>query len=167
GGGDAGAGRQVGGCADRRVLARGEREPAAAEAEVEQHLERAAGFLDQVAAGDADVCGAVRDELGDVLRADEQREELAAERREQRALAARLQLEARALEQLARAVGQPPLVGQRDADHGSALLLPMQKTAARRWTGRGGVFRIVSGSTCGQRPCTRRRRDPSGPWRWA
>jgi hypothetical protein len=96
GGGDAGAGRQVGGCADRRVVACREGEPAAAELEVEQHVERAAGFLDQVAAGDADVCGAVRDELGDVLRADEQREELAAERREQRALAARLELEARA-----------------------------------------------------------------------
>src|SRR5690606_11566217 len=127
------------GCADCRILAGGERESTAAEAEVEQHVQRAVGLLDQVAARDADVGRAVRDELRDVLRADEQREELAPQRREQRALTARLELEARALEQVARAVGQPPLVGQRDADHGSALLPADEKTAARQWTGRGGV----------------------------
>src|SRR5690606_6715931 len=160
-GGDAGARRQVGGRADGRVLAHGEGQPAAAELEVEEHLERAAGLLDQVAAGDADVRGAVCDELRDVLCADEEGEELAAEGREERPLAARLELEAGAPAQLSRAVGQPPLVGQRNADHGSALLPADEKNAARRWTGRGGVLRIVSGSTCDQRPCTRRRRDPS------
>src|SRR5690606_29222937 len=98
---------------------------------------------------------AVRDELGDVLRADEQREELAAERREQRALAARLELQARALEQLARAIGQPPLVGQRDADHGSALLHADEKNRGPsvdgpRWRSSGSCWLDLR-----QRPCTR------------
>ena len=77
----------------------------------------ALGLADEIPAGDAGVGRAVGDELGDVLRADEDRLELAAERGGERALAAGADLEPGVVEQLAGIVGEPSLVGQRDSQH--------------------------------------------------
>ena len=57
--------------------------------EIGQLLERATGLAHEIAPGDAGVGGAIGDELGNVLRPNEERLELAAQRRGEGARAAR------------------------------------------------------------------------------
>ena len=75
------------------------------------------GLADEVEARDAGVGGAVGDELGNVLRADEQRLELAAERRGEGARAGGADLESGVGEELAGFLGETALVGKCDAKH--------------------------------------------------
>jgi hypothetical protein len=135
------------------LLARRHHEPAAAEAEVEQHVERAARSRHEIPPRHARVGRTVGHELGDVLRAHEDGLELAAERRGERALAAGANLEAGVVEQLAGLLGETSLVGQSDAEHAEVvggvgwrpcaaapqLAMPGKRKARPVGTGRGGV----------------------------
>ena len=80
------AGRQVPRCVVRPLSSRRRHDEAAApERQVRELVEVASGLAHEVPPGDAGVRRAVGDELGDVLRAHEERLELAAERGGQRA----------------------------------------------------------------------------------
>jgi hypothetical protein len=117
GGGDA---RPIGDVLQRRdpaLVAGGDDEAAPSILEVEQHVDRALRLAHQVPPRHAGVGRTVGHELGDVLRADEDRLELAAERGGERAVAAHAHLEPRVLEQLARLFGEATLVGESDAKH--------------------------------------------------
>ena len=76
-------------------------------------------LADEIPASDPDVGRAIGDELGDVLCAHEDGLELAAERRDECALAARADFESRIAEELAHVLGEPALVRQRDFQHSS------------------------------------------------
>src|SRR6185312_16667248 len=83
------------------VLACGDDQPALSEAEVQTGHERALRLRDEIPSRDPGIGGAIRDELGDVLRPHEDCFEFAAERRGERAVAAGPDLEAGVGEQVA------------------------------------------------------------------
>ena len=102
------------------LLTGGHHHAAAAEAEVQSILEVAPRLTNEIPAGHAGIGGAIGDEFGNVLRADEDSLELAAEGGGERAVTPPARVEAGVGEQVARLVGQPALVGKSDLEHGSA-----------------------------------------------
>jgi hypothetical protein len=114
----AGAGPKRVDARDPTLLRRGNGEAAAAERQVREVVEVSSGLAHEVGSGDPGVRRAIGDELGDVLRAHEQRLELTAERGRQRAGAGGTNLEAGVGEQLAGFFRQPSFVGQCDSEHG-------------------------------------------------
>jgi len=109
--GDARSRRDVVERADAALVARGDRQAAAAELEVGQLVQDSSGLAHEVEARDPGVGGAVGDELGNVLRAHKQSLELPAERRGEGARAGRPDLETGVGEKLASLLGEPSLVG--------------------------------------------------------
>src|SRR5688500_7083872 len=79
---DTRAGWDVGHASDVTIFGDGDREPAAAELEIEKTIDVALGFGDEIPSGDAKLRRAVGDELRNVLGADEDRlEDVAAPQR--------------------------------------------------------------------------------------
>ena len=78
--------------------------------QVEQHLQGAVGLADQVPAGHAGIGGVVRHELRDVLGSNEDRLELASQRRREGALAGCLYRQARFGKQGTYLVGEPAFI---------------------------------------------------------
>ena len=102
----------------RPVIARGGDETTLAEAEVEAPLNGASRLADQVPAGDSDIGDAVGDELRDVLGADEQRLELAAQQCGKSAVAPGEHRQSGVSEELAGVIGESSFIWQRDLEHG-------------------------------------------------
>ena len=135
------------------------REPAAPEAEVQQDAPRprrdsstrSRPVMPRSAAPSATNSGMSS-------RAHEEREEVVRPSDACSARSAHVELEARALQQLARALGQPALVGQCDTDHGAIVPVCKQK-AARQYTDGPRFDRRPSASAS---TLTRHPRDPSG-----
>jgi hypothetical protein len=95
---------------DARILARREHQPAAAEFEVQPDVDGLAGLADQVPPGDTGVGHPIRDQLGDVLAADEDGLELTTQRCGERPFAAGADLQACVGEDASHVLGQPALV---------------------------------------------------------
>src|SRR5690606_4918897 len=142
---------------DVRVLAHRDDDTATAEPEIEYIQYVTAALDDEVEAGDPEIRGAIGHELRDVLRAHEQRDELAPERRLQRALARGLERETRPFEQVACLRREPALVRKCNPDH--RRFSSTKKAAARQWTGRGRKTSCVASPA---ERATRLRPDPSG-----
>ena len=84
---------QVVECHDSRLFAGRDDEPAVPELEVDQVIERSAGFSNEIQPSDAGIRDAIRHKLGYVLRSHEERPELAPEGRRQRPITASTDLE--------------------------------------------------------------------------
>ena len=102
---------------DAALLVRCDDESASTELEVEQRLERAIGLGHEIPTRDTSVSRPIGNELGDILRANEERLELAAERGGERAVAEGAHAEAGLGEESARFVGQTTLVWESDSEH--------------------------------------------------
>src|SRR5450432_2934926 len=105
---------------DRRysaVVARGDYEPAPTKLEIEQPSELTLRLADEIPSGHADIRCAIGDELRNVLRANQDRLELAAERGDERSLSSRANLESGIAKELAHILGKPSLVWKRDSQH--------------------------------------------------
>jgi hypothetical protein len=92
-------------------------EPTAAELQISQLVELSARLANEVESSDTCVRGAVRDELGDVLCADEECLELSPQRCSEGARASSTDLEASVSEELAGFLRESAFVWQRDAKH--------------------------------------------------
>ena len=103
--------------ADPAVFTGGDHQTAPPKLEIQSRLERPLGFGDQIPAGNSGIGGAVGDELGNVLCADEDRLEFSAERRRKGAFAAAPDLEPGVVEKLAALLFQAAFVGKRYSEH--------------------------------------------------
>ncbi len=171
---DAHARRNVVDRGDAAVVLGGDGQAAAPELEVGELVERAAGLAYEVEAGHASVGRAVGDELGNVLRAHEQRLELTTERCSEGAWPGGANLQTGVGEQVAGLFGEPPLVWKCNAKHivgprGLEGVAPAQYDAAGNKKARPkGRAKSRPAGAPGEKlfayPCTRVSPQPVGPW---
>ena len=133
GGRDAAA-AEIGERGDRRAVGDGERQPAAAEAELEQRLDVGAGLDDLVLAGDAEVDVTRRRPHRDVVGARQQQVEIEIVGVRVQRAAGRLELDARVAQQPGGRLGEPALGGQRQPQQAAAghLRLRARRSSTRR-----------------------------------
>jgi hypothetical protein len=106
---------------DATIIARSDDEPAVSELEVEEKLDWPIRLGDQIPPGDTGVRDPVGHELRDILGADEQGFELAAEGCSEGALTAAADFEAGIGKQLAGGISETALIGKSDAKHGGGV----------------------------------------------